>query len=29
MMGSGDVDLGPKSRCTISKMGSGSVSCGR
>ncbi len=28
MMGSGDVDLGPKSRCTTSKMGSGSVRCG-
>ncbi|RZM36827.1 MAG: DUF2807 domain-containing protein [Sphingomonas sp.] len=29
MLGSGDVDLGPGSRCTISKMGSGSVRCGR
>jgi len=29
MMGSGDVDLGPNSRCTITKMGSGSVRCGR
>ncbi|MEG8023316.1 DUF2807 domain-containing protein [Sphingomonas aurantiaca] len=28
MMGSGDVDLGPRSRCTISKMGTGSVRCG-
>ncbi|QCB41185.1 DUF2807 domain-containing protein [Sphingomonas sp. PAMC26645] len=29
MLGSGDVDLGSKSRCTISKMGSGRVRCGR
>ncbi len=29
IMGSGDVDLGPKARCTTSKMGSGSVRCGR
>ncbi|MBP2514022.1 hypothetical protein J3A66_002284 [Sphingomonas sp. PvP018] len=27
MMGSGDVDLGSAARCTVSKMGSGSVRC--
>jgi len=29
LVGSGDVDLGPQARCSISKTGSGDVRCGR
>ena len=27
-LGAGDVDLGPKARCDVSKMGAGDVRCG-
>lgn len=29
LVGSGMVDLGPKARCTVTRMGSGRVTCGR